>query len=159
MDLLPNNKAIKVIKVQSRPSDFISFKKIEFPAEKIITKIRRAINGATEEVARALKEALDEAILSEVWQWTEGVRDIYDTGELMESGTVTVDGTGIKIAYSAPYAMLVHYGGYINPYGISSAKVYLPPRPWIEATLNGDGPVPKFDYIRFYRQAIEVEFA
>lgn len=152
-----SNKKI-VVRASASRMNIIKIEKIDFPAKTIATRVVRAINNATPAVAAALKEALDAAIRAGVWQWDDTIRDIYDTGELMDSGQVIIDGNGIKIIYDAPYAMLVHYGGYISPYGRMTEKVYLPPRPWIEATLLGNGPVPKFDYIRFYRKAIEVEF-
>ena len=98
------------------------------------------------QLAGSLKLALDTALRSPVWSWTGGARDIIDTGELMSSGSVTVSGTSLSISYDAPYANLVHNGGYIYPYGNKSARpIYLPGRPWISATINGGGPVPKWE--------------
>lgn len=160
IDQVFGNVRNKIFAVRTTPkkANLIKIERIDFPAKQVTTRIARAINNATPMVAKALKQALDEAIKAGVWQWNDDVRDIYDTGELMDSGQVIIDGNGIKIIYDAPYAMLVHYGGYISPYGRMTEKVYLPPRPWIEATLLGGGPVPKFDYISLYRKAIEEEF-
>ena len=48
-------------------------------------------------------------------------------------------GSEIIVSYSEPYAALIHYGGYILPYGNPNAdKVYIPPRPWVESTLKGE---------------------
>lgn len=122
-------------------------------------RLATAINRASTRITRELKDALDKAILSNVWPTISGTADIYDTGELLQSGKVLVSGNGITIIYDTPYAALVHYGGYVVPYGNASAeKVYLPPRPWVEAVLNGGGPVPKFDFVSLYKAEIEREF-
>lgn len=123
-------------------------------------KMIKAINRASALIAIDLPAALDEALRRGVWETPSGRADIVDTGELLESGSVTITNDSIKIAYDTPYSALVHYGGYIVPYGNSSRdKVYLPPRPWINAVLNGGGPVPKFDFNERYRRAIEEEFS
>jgi phage gpG-like protein len=122
-------------------------------------RIALAVNRATLRITVELKEALDEALRSNVWQWSDGIRDIYETGELLESGKVVITDQTITVIYDKPYAALVHYGGYITPYGnMSAEKVYLPARPWISAVLYGGGPVPRFDFERYYREAIEQEF-
>ena len=96
--------------------------------------------------AVALKQRLDMALMAPVWAWNDGVRSIYDTGVLMASGSVTWNGKSLVINYTAPYADLVHNGGYIQPYGNKSARpVYLPGRPWISAVLDGGGPVPQWN--------------
>lgn len=126
----------------------------------ILSKFKRAINKASMLAAADLKAALDDALTSNVWQTPKGTTDIYDTGELLQSGTVTISDEGIRIAYDAPYAALVHYGGYVTPYGnTSTAKVYLPPRPWVNAVLNGGGPVPQFDFSKYYLREIQREFS
>ena len=97
-------------------------------------------------VATQLKMALDAALEAPVWAWNDGVRDIVDTGTLKSSGVVVVRPLELQVYYTAPYAMLVHNGGYIQPYGNPNARpIYLPPRPWIKSVLYGGGPVPKFD--------------
>ena len=128
------------------------------PEAEILSRFTRAINKGSAQVAIDLKNALDQAIKSPAWTWINGQQDIYDTGQLMDSGTVSITQNGVIIAYSAPYATLVHYGGYINPYGSDRAAIYLPPRPWVDAVLNGGGPVPAFDFARRYQSAIEAEF-
>lgn len=99
-------------------------------------------------VAVQLKMALDAALDAPVWAWNSGVRDIVDTGALKASGVVVVRPLELQVYYTAPYAMLVHNGGYIQPYGNASARpLYLPPRPWIKSVLYGGGPVPRFDLV------------
>ena len=99
-------------------------------------------------MAVRLKTALDTAIRSPVWVWPSGgARDIYDTGRLASSGSVTIKDLALIVSYEAPYARLVHDGGYIQPYGNPNARpVYMPGRPWIASTIYGGGPVPKFDF-------------
>ena len=101
-------------------------------------------------IAAGLKQELDAALKSPVWAWTSGNRDIYDTGELMDSGKVVAMGDRLSVSYSAPYAMLIHNGGYIHPYGNLKARpIYLPGRPWVSSVLYGGGPVPKFDPTKY----------
>jgi len=106
-----------------------------------------ATSYATEVLSQAIEEALNTAVSSSVWAWsTGGARDIVDTGALRDSLSITVNGDDIDISYGVPYASLVHNGGYIRPYGNANiAAVYLPGRPWIDATLYGNGPVPSVD--------------
>jgi phage gpG-like protein len=138
--------------------DLIRFKLKRIPDKEVISSISNAIRRANARIAADLKQALNDAIKSPVWKTTEGSEDLYDTGQLMSSGTVTVNSNGVTIAYDAPYAALVHYGGYIHPYGNLTEKVYLPPRPWVESVLNGNGPVQRFDFTKYYQEEIDAEF-
>lgn len=146
------------VEAEFSTKDLVSFSMKRLPSDKIIAKIRQGINRANQRIMVDLKEALDSAIQSGVWAGLQGSADIYDTGALMQSGTVTMSGDGVTIAYSAPYAALVHYGGYLFPYGRTESRVYLPPRPWVDAVLNGNGPVPRFDFERYYREEIVASF-
>jgi len=113
-------------------------------AEDIKLAVKKALKG----VAVDLKRALDAALKSSAWRWpTGGSRDIYDTGALLSSGSVTVNGYSLAVKYGASYASIVHNGGYIFPYGNKNLRpIYLPGRPWITSTLYGGGPVPQFDF-------------
>lgn len=114
------------------------------------SKISEDVNQATEKIAGPLEAALNSAMAAS-WGWSSGVRDIIDTGELRNSLSIAVENGNVKISYDAPYAKLVHYGGYIMPYGNSNAsQVYLPGRPWVTATLEGNGPVQRFDLNQYY---------
>lgn len=124
------------------------------PGREIVDGFERAINRASVRIAQDLKMALDAAMSTSAW----GGGDLVDTGELMSSGSVTVSENGITISYDAPYAALIHYGGYIHPYGNINARIYLPPRPWVESVLFGGGPVQQFDFEGYYRQEILNEF-
>jgi hypothetical protein len=121
-------------------------------------RLQNATNRASERIVADLKDALDSALRSGVWSTLSGTADIYDTGELLESGSVTLSGDVLTVAYDAPYAALVHYGGYINPYGNTTSRVYLPPRPWVDSVLRGGGPVPQFDFQSYYLQELRSEF-
>lgn len=64
-------------------------------------------------------------------------QNLVDTGNLKSSLTIDLRYNVIDITYDAPYADLLHYGGYIRPYGNPNAKkVYIPGRPWVENVLN-----------------------
>lgn len=153
---VPRNIAISA---SCNTSDILRIKVSNFPQTEILDGFQRAINRASTRITTDLKIALDNAMRSPIWQTTTGTADIYETGELMSSGSVVVSKNGVTIAYDAPYAALVHYGGYINPYGRENVKVYLPPRPWVDAVLNGIGGVAPFDFTKYYEEEIAAEFS
>lgn len=118
--------------------------------------LNRAVKQANQMIANKLGEALDEAMMSTAWG---SGKDIIDTGKLKDSLVITTTSGGISLNYGAPYAALVHYGGYITPYGNQKLeKIYIPGRPWVDAVLRGGGPVPRFDFEEVYRQAIRSVF-
>ena len=121
-------------------------KKMQLAVNKAIT--RGAQKGATY-VEKGLREALDKSISSQ-WSWTDGSRDIIDTGRLKSSLQIKTifnqTKVGFQIAYNTPYAAFVHYGGVIKPYGNkSAADVVIPARPWVQAVFDGTNGQPKFD--------------
>lgn len=120
----------------------------ELPTGKIQSYTLQQVDTALSKAKGDLAAALNAAMTSSSWQWTSGgSRDIIDTGSLKNSLTITFSGGSFQISYSEPYAALVHWGGYIYPYGNQSAqKVYLPGRPWVEATVMGGGPVPQIQW-------------
>lgn len=126
----------------------------KFPEAQIRSKIDLAINNANRAIAIDLKRALDDALRSTVWNG----EDIYESGNLLSSGSVTVNDNGITVAYDAPYAAIVHYGGYIYPYGNVNAQIYLPPRPWVESVMFGGGPVPRFNFESYYLSEFKKQF-
>lgn len=95
---------------------------------------------ATRELAATLDGILRDAITANVWRTIDGLDDIVDSGALLESqAVISSKASRISISYDVPYAALVHYGGYIMPYGnMDSRKVYLPARPWVAEVLNGN---------------------
>lgn len=113
------------------------------------------IQGVLDQIARELKAALDQALRAPVWAWNDGARDIVDTGALMASGQVLTTGLQLSVVYGADYAMLVHNGGYIYPYGNKNLQpIFLPGRPWIRSVLFGGGPVEQFDFTAALNRAL-----
>lgn len=157
-DLIPKLPSRITIQASASLNGLLRIKPKQIPTSQILSTFQTAINRASQRITTDLKQALDQALRSNVWQTPGGRADIYDTGELLSSGTVRVTQNGVSISYDAPYAALVHYGGYINPYGNQSTKVYLPPRPWVDSVLRGSGPIPAFDFERYYREEIERAF-
>lgn len=122
-------------------------------AEKIALDAARE---ALPKIALKLGDALDAAIRSSVWGWSDGSRDIVDTGQLLNSRNITIQGDGLVISYNVPYFGIIHFGGYIAPYGNSKIdKVYIPARPWITSVVYGGGPVPKFDFEAAWSEALK----
>lgn len=103
-----------------------------------ITELPKRLQRTPEEMVRILDEVLREAINANVWSTRNGVDDIIDSGKLLNSQSLVYSGSSIQIRYSAPYAALIHYGGYIVPYGnVLARPVYIPPRPWVADVLSG----------------------
>lgn len=156
---LTGKKSKIVIEAKTSLKDFFNIRVTRIPEVEVMDGFKRAINRASGRIVTDLKIALDEAMKSGIWPTSSGSADIISSGDLMESGTVSVTNNGIIIAYSAPYAALVHYGGYITSYGNNTSSVYLPARPWVESVILGNGPVPAFNFEKYYRQEIEAEFS
>lgn len=130
----------------------VSLEEYDIGIRDLPTDLRKAANKATDIIIDGLGLALDQAMMATVWNWTNDQRDIIDTGKLMNSRSIKKTGNGFTITYSQPYAGIVHYGGYIQPYGNpKAAKFYYPGRPWIESVLNGGGLVPQFDFEGAFR--------
>lgn len=118
--------------------------------------LNSAVKTANQLIASKLGAALDEAMASSAWGTG---KDIIDTGKLRDSLVITTTSGGISIKYTAPYAAIVHYGGYIVPYGNPSlSKIYIPGRPWVDSVMKGGGPVAAFDFESVYREAIRAVF-
>lgn len=113
----------------------------QFPYE-----ARKAFNQTLQVIANDLWSTLDENMESSVWSWKGDTRDIIDTGDLRDSGRVYLEGDDIVITYSEEYAAIVHFGGYIKSGLQPDVQIYYPARPWVEATLLGNGPVPGFNF-------------
>ena len=148
-DLIPRSIKLKPIRIDMGSGSLFEAK-VNGRLPDVKRAITEAINRASLQIAIDLKAALDAAMKSGIWNG----EDIYDTGELMNSGRVEVNNGNLRIVYDAPYATLVAYGGYIHPYGNINARVYLPPRPWIEAVVKGGYGIEKFDFKSYYERAI-----
>lgn len=109
----------------------------------------------------ALQQALYKSLKSNTWVWPGSTlrvngttvgspRDIYDTGRLYASQRLKVSHqvtqSKLTVSYDSPYANIVHYGGYITPYGnLNANTVLIPARPWVVAVLEGTYGQPKLD--------------
>lgn len=123
---------------------------------KLDSRIKQALDNASKELVAEASRLLPMAMRSSSWGFSG---DIVDTGRLMRSMNVSMSGSRLQISYDEPYAGIVHYGGYILPYGNKdAAPVYIPARPWIEAVLEGSGPVESIDYEAIYQRAFAQVF-
>lgn len=105
------------------------------------TEIRRIQENFINILQTELKVIIDNSIVE---------NGLVDTGNLKSSLIVTTGNDGINIAYTAPYAALLHFGGYIIPYGNQNAKpVYIPGRPWV------DMAIAKYDFNNALSRAID----
>lgn len=79
------------------------------------------------EIQRVLPQYLDSEI--------ESVGAV-DTGKLKSSASVRFANGQIIVDYDVDYALFVHEGGYVTPYGNPNAsKVFIPGRPWVQAAF------------------------
>jgi len=135
----------------------LAMPKVEGKAEtkKMQQAVNRALTRGAQKgasyVEKDLKTALDNSVKSQ-WAWTQGSRDIIDTGKLLNSlqikTTFNQTKIGFQIIYRTRYAAFVHYGGLIKPYGNkNAADVLIPARPWVQAVLEGTHGQPKFDML------------
>lgn len=137
---------IKMPKVDGK----VETKKMKQAVNRALTK--GAQKGATL-VEADLKVALNTSINTK-WQWPYGApRDIVDTGKLRDSlqikTTFLQTKVQFQVAYTAPYAAFVHYGGMIKPYGNKNARdVLIPGRPWVQAVFEGTNGQKKFDMLK-----------
>ena len=144
------------VKVKFRARNRVSFQEYELGIRDMPSDLRKAANKATDMIIAELGSALDAAMGASTWNWPSGARDIIDTGALRNSLSIKKAGNGFTISYNQPYAAIVHYGGYIQPYGNpSAAKFYFPPRPWIDSVLNGSGSIPQFDFEGAFKKAFD----
>ncbi len=141
-------------------SDFSAKLKIESPdlrrkgnLEKgYRTALVKALSSSTRKVENQVKEAINTNMTSSIWAWPRDTerqsgrtvgspRDIIDTGNLLSKNyvriTYTTRGASIIVGNNSPYAGIVHFGGYILPYGDRSKRpVFIPGRPWIGVALG-----------------------
>ncbi len=144
------------VNIKFRARGKVSFQEYELGIRDMPSDLRKAANKATDMIISELGQALDAAMGAVIWDWPSGSRDIVDTGALRNSLSIKKAGNGFTISYNQPYAAIVHYGGYILPYGNPNAtKFYLPPRPWVDSVLNGSGSIPQFDFEGAFRKAFD----
>lgn len=139
----------------------LTFKSEVKNIDKAIAKLNRVSQEVREEIKASYKKilglvsddlyiALGEAMESNVWKWDYGDGDIVDTGALRDSLELQVVENSILISYNQEYAGIVHFGGYIHPYGNPNVQIFMPGRPWIQSVLQGGGPVNRFDFTLAY---------
>lgn len=143
--LLKNKKLTKAVRFK--------FKLSRDDSQKLIDTIKsapalldRAVDFAMKSMAPEIKQALDDAMNASVWDWKGDSRDIVDTGKLRDSALVYYRDGELQIKYGEVYAMIVHYGGYVKSGYQPEVKIYYPGRPWIEAVVNGNGPVQRYPF-------------
>ena len=118
--------------------------------------IVKGVQAGARRIESYLPPLLGKAMGSPVWKWPRPTkrqngsiagttRDIVDTGALRSSLSVKVKflktQTNFLIQYGAPYAALIHEGGYIAPYGRTDLVARsIPGRPWITAAIEGGYP-------------------
>jgi len=153
-----NNKSISFVVGDIVVNAEFKDQKITDFLEKLPSLINKAHKNALNKLTDLLRNALDDAIESPVWEWNSDNRDIIDTGALRDSLKIYVDSdSDIHILYGQDYAAIVHYGGYFHPFGNKNAKAYYPGRPWVDSVLNGGGPVPQFDFESNYKNLFTLE--
>lgn len=99
------------------------------------SKINSAIQRAVDETIDALSDAYDDAMIDDVWEW-DGIthrrngeivgspRNILDTEELINSKTISRNGSNAKFEWNADHAVIVHDGATLRN------GTELPARPW-----------------------------
>lgn len=102
-------------------------------------KLQAALDSAAAALVPQLQQSLQAALAANIWpDGSGGTDDIISSGALLRSQSVNYSNSQIRIDYDVPYAALVHYGGYIRPYGRrDTAAVYIAPRPWVAGVLSG----------------------
>lgn len=111
----------------------------------ISSKVNLVLSKFTQIVISELTIRIKEAFY-QVWPSTSS--DIISSGELLDSLNIQITTKGLSITFDAPYASIIHYGGYIVPYGNKNAeRVYLAPRPFLDVILGrANGPVSSYDF-------------
>lgn len=156
--------------VLSATSGRIPMPKVNFKGpKKEVAKYRGKFVGAFQKAVFKTESNigywLDEAMDESTWNWkgttfrangttVSSPRNIVDTGELKRSKKLSTKFGSTQatytVKYTAPYAKLVHYGGYITPYGRGRNQVYIPGRPWIDLIFREDsnfGDSDRFDFL------------
>lgn len=163
-------KGIKQNNKHTLPGFEIDFKADLKPLINELNDIKDAIGGledifndcvdkAVEQTIPELSAALDAAMESPSWPWDGGARDIVDTGALRDSKSISYNKVTnvLSIQYNEPYADLVQFGGYITSGYNPQVSIYIPPRPWIDAVLEGKNGIPRFPFQELVEQrALEI---
>ncbi|MFB2768580.1 hypothetical protein ACE1AT_04715 [Pelatocladus sp. BLCC-F211] len=110
-----------------------------------ISKINNAINQAFDVAVEAQGEAFQNAIASEIWEWSrqtvrkngdivESPRDAVDQEELIDSLVVSRTTNAAEYTWEADHAAIVHDGA------TTKNGTELPARPWTKVGLKECDP-------------------
>ena len=140
------SKAVKMPKVTIKPP--------KEAAKKFKAAFVKSFQSSAFKTERQIGYWLDDAMENPTWNWQGGTtirkdgssasspRNIVDTGKLKSSKKLTTKfgSTQVRyeVKYTADYAGIIHWGGYITPYGRGGTTTYLPGRPWIQLVFRED---------------------
>ena len=77
-------------------------KEPQLDLEEVEASFEQRMRALDSQLIGALTTALTGALAAPVWDWKGGARDIFDTGKLASSLTITVGGSGLNVRYAAP---------------------------------------------------------
>ena len=111
-----------------------------------LSKINSAINRAFDVAIEAQKDAFQDAIASDIWEWERETmrrngekvtspRDIVDTGELYDSLVISRNTNTAQYTWKADHATIVHDGA------TTKNGTDLPARPWTKVGIEECDPV------------------
>lgn len=170
-----SSKKIKVSSKMKLPKVKLDGTETKKAAAKKRGEFVSAFQKSAFSVEKQVSYWLDEALQEATWQWPRptmrksgewvpaGSRNVVDTGKLYKSKKLqtTFGSTQAKlsVSYSAPYAALVHWGGYVMNYGDpTKGQTYMKPRPWIQAVFSTKSDADSGQTDRFgFLEAIKEE--
>lgn len=102
---------------------------VEWESNNILGGLERELEQEIEkEIQKVLASYLDREITSV---------GAVDTGKLKGSASISIVNGEIVVNYDVDYALFVHEGGYVTPYGNPNAqKVFVPGRPWVQQAFD-----------------------
>jgi hypothetical protein len=106
-----------------------------------LSKINSAINRAFDVAVEAQKDAFQDAIASDIWEWERKTvrrngetvgspRDSVDTGELYDSLVISRNANAAEYTWDADHAAIVHDGA------TTKNGTDLPARPWTKVGIE-----------------------
>jgi phage gpG-like protein len=122
--------------------DFTFGYAIEIPP--LIPTGRVDLEWKSNEILGGLEQELEQEIEKEIQKVLPNYLDreitsvgAVDTGKLKGSASVRIVNGEILVNYDVDYALFVHEGGYVTPYGNPNAqKVFVPGRPWVQQAFD-----------------------
>jgi hypothetical protein len=106
-----------------------------------LSKINSCLNRAFDVAVEAQKDAFQDAIASDIWEWERETvrrngetvtspRDIIDTGELYDSLVISRSANAVEYSWEADHASIVHDGA------TTKNGTDLSARPWTKAGIK-----------------------